>query len=174
MKRHKTLQPLSREHQKGLVLAKRLRDAAVGSGDERRRAMAAFTRAWREELVGHFADEERIVGPLVSAEMRSRLLAEHAELRTLAGEASGPGAASDPAFVERVGRTLHDHIRWEERELFEAAQETAPDALDALHPVVDEIHTRRPGSRPYDPEAGCAVGGRGEEAEPDDGTPPNP
>lgn len=160
MKRHKTLQPLSREHQRGLVLAKRLRDAAGGGREKRQRALAAFTRAWSEELMGHFADEERIVGPLVSLEMRNRLLAEHAQLRTLAGEAAAPGAAEDQAFVERVGQTLHDHIRWEERELFEAAQETAPDALDALHPVIDDIHARRPGSRPYDPEAGCQVEGR--------------
>ncbi|TVR61850.1 MAG: hypothetical protein EA422_12115 [Gemmatimonadales bacterium] len=164
MKRHETLQPLSREHQKGLVLAKRLRDSSGGSGQERDRALAAFTHAWNRELMGHFADEERIVGPLVSLEMRSRLLAEHAELRTLAAQAAEPGAALNPAFVEKVGRTLHDHIRWEERELFEAAQETAPDALDALHPVIDDIHARRPGSRPYDPEAGCEVGGREEEA----------
>ncbi len=164
MKRHKTLQPLSREHQRGLVLAKRLRDAAGGGRAQRERALAAFTRAWSEELMGHFADEERIVGPLVSLEMRSRLVAEHAQLRTLAGEAAAPGAAEDQTFVDRVGRTLHDHIRWEERELFEAAQDTAPDALDALHPVIDDIHARRPGSRPYDPEAGCQVGGMDDES----------
>lgn len=167
MKRHETLQPLSREHRRGLVLAKRLRDAAGGSGQARESALAAFTRAWREELMGHFADEERIVGPLVSPELRSRLLAEHAELRTLAVEAAEPGVTPDPAFVDRVGRTLQDHIRWEERELFEAAQATAPDALDALHHVIDDIHSRRPGSRPYDPEAGCQVGGRDDESRSD-------
>jgi quercetin dioxygenase-like cupin family protein len=42
---------------------------------------------------------------------------------------------------------LHDHIRWEEREFFEAVQRDAPEALTGLAQEAGQIEARRPGSR---------------------------
>jgi hypothetical protein len=44
---------------------------------------------------------------------------------------------------------LEAHIRWEERSLFERAQQYGSPALDAARPEADRIHRERPGSRPH-------------------------
>jgi hypothetical protein len=79
LKRHATLQPLSREHMGGLIQARSLRQAADRERAKRLRAIASFLDAWRSEIRAHFDDEERLLLPLVSSPaLRERLLDEHA------------------------------------------------------------------------------------------------
>ncbi|MBL8761877.1 MAG: hemerythrin domain-containing protein [Planctomycetes bacterium] len=150
LKRHATLQPLSREHMGGLIQARSLRQAADLDRADRIRAIAEFVDAWRSEIRAHFDDEERLLLPLVhSPELRDRLLDEHATLRRLAErcEREPEAAASDAELVREVGVRLHDHIRWEEREFFEEVQRDHPEALAALAHEATFIEERRPGSR---------------------------
>lgn len=150
LKRHAALQPLSREHMAGLIQARNLRRAADIDEAGRTRAITEFVHAWRTEIRPHFDDEERLLLPLVrSPTLRGRLLDEHAALRRLAEQCErNPGAvARDPELVRHLGNRLHDHIRWEERDFFEAVQRDQPEALAALAPQAALIEAQRPGSR---------------------------
>ena len=49
--------------------------------------------------------------------------------------------------LKQIGVRLHDHIRWEEREFFEAVQRDHPEALAALASEASSIEEQRPGSR---------------------------
>ena len=150
LKRHATLQPLSREHMGGLIQARSLRRAADLDRASRVRAIAGFLDAWRSEIGAHFDDEERMLLPLVrSPTLRSRLLQEHADLRRLAErcEHEPETAASDAEVVRQLGVKLHDHIRWEEREFFETVQRDHPEELAALASEAAFIESHRPGSR---------------------------
>lgn len=150
LKRHAALQPLSREHMSGLIQARNLQLAASQGLERRRRAIDDFVRTWRTEICEHFDDEERLLLPLTeSTELRHRLLDEHAVLRGLAArcEADPDAAAAEPELARRLGVLLHDHIRWEEREFFEAVQRGHPEALARLTEEAVAIEKRRPGSR---------------------------
>jgi hypothetical protein len=150
LKRHATLQPLSREHMGGLIQARNLQQAAGLDRAGRLRAIAGFLDAWRSEIRAHFDDEERLLLLLVnSPALRERLLDEHGTLRRVAEECErDPEAvASDAELVRRIGVRLHDHIRWEEREFFEAVQRDHPEALAALASEASFIEEQRPGSR---------------------------
>src|SRR5947207_2439460 len=62
MKRAPELQPLSREHRDGLIVARRLRRGAEGK-EALANAVAAFRTAWRGPLAAHFREEEEILLP---------------------------------------------------------------------------------------------------------------
>ncbi len=123
MKRHPDLLQLSREHHGALKLARAARHAAE-SGDARelgetaRRVVAQFAA----ELEPHFRVEERGVLLRLAEDgqhdLVQRTLSEHAELRRLEAALAQPDAAS----LLRFGDLLAAHVRFEERELFEAVQ----------------------------------------------------
>ncbi|MDP1662363.1 MAG: hemerythrin domain-containing protein [Phycisphaerales bacterium] len=147
--RHPALRPLSREHMGGLILARRLERAV----DARTRldAVVAFVGAWRREIRAHFDDEERLLLPLgLALHLQRRLLDEHAVLRAAADrcELEPERVSMEPGTVESLGRLLRDHIRWEERVLFEYVQRDHPGAVDALCGCAHQIERERPASRP--------------------------
>lgn len=124
MKRFSELRELSEDHHHGLVLARKAHQAA-SRGQE-----LQVSRVWKEveetfasELEPHFEIEEKYIGvPLRNAgelELVDRLHAEHKELREWFRSEAGRSAADLALF----GKLLERHIRIEERELFEAAQE---------------------------------------------------
>lgn len=124
MKRSTTLAVLSREHHPALVLAKRIVHA---DGAERRALCADLPGLFATELEPHFACEEAGLLPRLAQAgddaLVTRTLEEHRQLRALAA-AAGSG---DEQALAAFGQALHDHVRFEERELFAAAQA----ALDA-------------------------------------------
>lgn len=116
MKRHPALQDLSREHHTALSLANRIRQQpqADHQADIERR---------REELLRHFDQEEQQFlpyWPQLPATMRQRFAAEHSELRRL--------LAQTPADAPKLAERLTAHVRFEERELFNAIQKLLPSA----------------------------------------------
>ncbi|HRQ72749.1 MAG TPA: hemerythrin domain-containing protein [Phycisphaerales bacterium] len=148
--RHAALQPLSREHMSGLIQARNLQRAAGEGRGACVRAAAEFVRVWQAEIVGHFDDEERLLVPLIDdPASRERLVREHREIRALADRcrAVAAGEGVQPEALARLGTLLHDHIRWEERALFEAIQRDHPDALAAMLDHAEEIERVRPGAR---------------------------
>ena len=141
MKRHPALVPLSDDHHHELVQARRLRRAADGPPAERLEAGAAYVEAFFTRTVDHFRREEEGVFPLYAARvgandpLLARVLREHMELHGLARALRAEVAAADvaPETLEALGTLLHDHVRLEERELFEAVEGTVPgDELDTL------------------------------------------
>ena len=121
MKRDPRLRDLSRDHHRALVLARR----AAGSADGTDEAVAATWRTVRDEyahhLAPHFDVEERCL--LAPLELRGeealvrRTRQEHEQLRALLNSSDGPRARLC-AFAD----LLRAHVRFEERELFPAAE----------------------------------------------------
>ena len=125
MKRHPALLQLSREHHTALKLSRQAR-LAIESGNPA--DITASARAIAElfpgELEPHFQAEENDLLPALArvgeSELVERTLAEHAELRALAGELA---KAPNPATLQAFGTLLEQHVRFEERSLFETAQQ---------------------------------------------------
>lgn len=124
MKRHAALLQLSREHHAALKLA-RLARFATDTGLEQAIAEAAATivATFSEAIEPHFRSEEAELLPALAkagaSTLVERTLAEHVELRELAQRLAKPDSAS----LARFAALLHDHVRFEERELFETAQD---------------------------------------------------
>lgn len=124
MKRHADLVQLSREHHAALKLARAARLAAE-SGCPERVATAArhAATAFRDELEAHFRYEERtLLDRLERAGLHAlveRTAREHAQLRQLAAALS---TQADTDVLARFAELLGEHVRFEERELFESAQ----------------------------------------------------
>ena len=118
MKRCPALRDLSNEHHHGLVLAKRAKEAAGTA--EAEQVWRGIQARFAVDLEPHFQAEE--VGLLPALEqvgetgLVRRTHADHAELRRLISEDSAQ------VMVE-FAESLVQHIRFEERELFEVAQQ---------------------------------------------------
>jgi len=123
MKRHPDLLQLSREHYTALKLARDARRAA-GSGNANEVAALAqrVVALFAAELDPHFRVEEQGILVLLAEagehDLAGRTLADHAELRRLARRLAAPDAETLLSFAELLGA----HVRFEEREVFEAAQ----------------------------------------------------
>ena len=133
--RHNALAPLSRDHYVGLVQARHLIRGSRGDEVVRRKVVAEFIEAWRDDVAVHFRDEERLLLGHMDDADRERLLGEHHSLSALAERmhAERKRVAPDPALLLELGEALERHIRWEERDLFGRLQATiGEEALAAL------------------------------------------
>lgn len=132
MKRHEILQPFSRDHNVGLVLARALSNTPQDSIHE-------LIHIWDDEMRDHFEEEEALLGPLAPAELRSKLVADHEEIRELVERAR----RNDLAELElrQLGEKLDAHIRWEERVLFPAV-EASPN-LGSISEATQALERRR-------------------------------
>ena len=141
VKRHPALAPLSDDHHHELVQARRLRAAADAGPEARLAAGAAYVELFFTETVEHFRREEDELFPVylrregADTALVERILREHMELhglaRALRAEVAGGDAAAET--LRALGTLLSDHVRLEERELFEAIQRAVPSSeLDAL------------------------------------------
>ncbi len=125
MKRHAALMQHSRDHHHGLKLA-RLARFAADSGSPEAIAEAAHTivEQFSEKLEPHFQDEEKGLLVQLAAigqnELVKRTLDEHAQLREL--NRCLKANPEDATAISSFATLLHDHVRFEERELFEIAQ----------------------------------------------------
>jgi Rrf2 family protein len=127
-RRHPALLEWSRDHTLGLALAKHLSESSEQSGADRGSALREFVSAWHESLLDHFNQEEQCLLPVIRNESDAkRLRKEHAALRANAdlAEAFTEQEDIDPTWLRGVGKLLHDHIRWEERELFPSIEQSA-------------------------------------------------
>ncbi|BAO28788.1 hemerythrin domain-containing protein [Sulfuritalea hydrogenivorans] len=123
MKRHPDLLQLSREHYGALKLARDARRAAESGATDEVTALAQRVAAlFAAELDPHFRVEEQGILILLAEagehELAGRTLADHAELRRLAKRLATPDAETLLSFAELLGA----HVRFEEREVFEAVQ----------------------------------------------------
>lgn len=142
MRRAPALAGLSRDHHRELVQARRLLRAAGASPAARLAAAREYVEAFFAETVEHFRREEEIVFPAYarhagSTQVLERILREHMQLhglvRTLRAEAAA-GVVS-PATVRALGELLREHVRVEERVLFEDVQRAVPAAELAQLPL---------------------------------------
>lgn len=126
MKRVPELRDLSDDHHTGLVLARRCRQAArPGAAVQPEALWRELREAFAGHLEPHFQIEERHLLPgleaIGEASLAARIRDEHAALRALRD-----APAPDRAGLARFGELLEAHIRFEEREVFEATQDRLP------------------------------------------------
>jgi len=130
MRRSAELAPLSREHHEALAVALRLRRATPPVLSE---ALARFGAFWADHGAAHFAVEEAVLtDDVVDDEgwhaLVARMAAEHRELTALADVLLAGGELDD---AHRVGERLRDHVRFEERVLFDVLERRLDDATRA-------------------------------------------
>lgn len=124
MKRCPELQDLSREHHTALKLALHMKRAVASADDAQIEAACAHAReVFQKDLLPHFREEEQCLLPSLEAAGGSavvaRTLIEHRALQRLVREMEIP----DPDVLLRFAELMTEHVRFEERELFDAAED---------------------------------------------------
>jgi hemerythrin-like domain-containing protein len=142
MLRDKNLIPLSRQHHQALALCVRI-DRAIRSSDVNLEAWQAEIQQQFESEIGvHFTAEENALFPAAARfsdlqPLIQELLTEHAILRDYFAHASA--RELDLQSLEVFGQKLAEHIRKEERQLFEGMQRVMSSSeLDGLGEAVAE------------------------------------
>lgn len=127
LKRHLSLVPLSHDHHHGLVAARRLVSGRSAYPDVASPS-DSVSLLWERELREHFRQEEEYLFglnlPATLAPLIERALREHKAMRDLALK-----AATEEVDCEAFGQLLEGHIRFEERELFPALQESLSEVV---------------------------------------------
>jgi hemerythrin-like domain-containing protein len=136
MLRDKSLVPLSRPHQHALALCVRL-DRAIQAGEiDLESWQAEIAQIFEQEITVHFTAEEKEVFPAAARfpELQPTvqdLLAEHGVLRALFTQSQLRTLAQNE--LSAFAATLAQHIRKEERQLFEGMQKLmSAEELSAL------------------------------------------
>lgn len=133
LKRHPGLQPLSREHHEGLLLCWKIRKG-LSTGVDPERIKAYVDWFFENKLLPHFEIEECAVFPILGNEHPGVItaLGQHEQLIDLFRQKS-----EVPGVLEEIPDTLENHIRFEERQLFNTIQEAASEEEWAK---VDHVH----------------------------------
>jgi hemerythrin-like domain-containing protein len=130
MKRHKALHSLSHEHHHGLMLAQLIKSGSPeykGLPNTVAGKVQHAINFYEEHLIPHFKKEEEILFP--SAKSKSskidnlidELMHQHKTIYSLIDKLKS--SSSPEAELNELGILLDNHIRKEERELFEIIQD---------------------------------------------------
>jgi hemerythrin-like domain-containing protein len=126
MRRSAALTPLSHDHHQALEVALRLRRA---QNDDVQAAVERFLGFWQQIGRRHFEIEEELLLPaLPESDPRwhaacERIRTEHAQLRAAGDALAERRSEPSPTAARAAGELLHDHVRFEERELFGLLEE---------------------------------------------------
>jgi len=158
MKRHPSLHPLSQHHHFALIQALGMRRAAEAPLERRASAVAAsarkFVAFWHKTGLVHFREEEEILLPAYARHARldedagvMRLLADHAEIRAAVQDFERQLEAEmpiEPAAMARLAQLLHDHVRFEENEIFPRIERVLDEAnLSAMGRGLTRLHAKK-------------------------------
>jgi len=144
MKRHKSLIALSQDHHRGLLLAMLIKKDAPnynGLPNDIEGKVKYTINAWETELKQHFINEEEILFPFVADRddnldiMIDEILIEHEEIEYKVNQLKDTDEPEE--ILNDLGYLLEQHIRKEERELFELIQNAFSD--NELKELVDKI-----------------------------------
>lgn len=121
IKRHKALQPWSREHHYGLLLSWKIKKG-FSLGIELSRIKNYTDWFWENQLKAHFETEEKYIFPILGNEhpLVKRALEEHQNLQAFFEH---PNA--DTEVLSEIENLINHHIRFEERVLFNSIQDAA-------------------------------------------------
>jgi hemerythrin-like domain-containing protein len=142
MLRDTSLVPLSRQHQHALALCVRIDRASPIPEAELSTWQAEITLHFQNEIRIHFEAEERVVFPAARkfqelTPLLDELLTDHAVLREFFAKAEARHMST--AELSAFGQRMSEHIRKEERQLFEHLQQLlSQDELSRLGQSLDE------------------------------------
>ncbi len=136
MLRDRALVPLSHQHQHALALCVRIERALQAGATNADTWQVEIDRGCEQEIKFHFAAEEQVLFP--SARRFSQLMPlvdeliqEHGQLRKHFAQAKK--RAMDSRELGKFAKLLSQHIRKEEKQLFEAMQKLlSPQDLTAV------------------------------------------
>lgn len=133
IKRHKSLQPLSREHHFGLLLCWKIR-TGLKRNIEPLRIKKYTDWFWKTHLIFHFEAEEKYIFSILphGDTMVKRAITEHRKLRRLFENENEVEKS-----LHAIEEELEKHIRFEERILFNKVQKIATEEQLKL---IDEHH----------------------------------
>jgi len=118
---------MTSEHHQALVLADRLR-RACSQGCVSRELLLSTCRTFQDDLNPHFEIEEQLILPVLhaagSGDLVDRTNEEHRKLRSLIAAAERAEDATNATMhLHAFADLLTAHVRFEERDLFDAAQQ---------------------------------------------------
>ena len=155
MLRHRSLIPLSHQHQHGLALCVRIErglrdearsetDAPADGSTKIRELAGRLADMYDIELRNHFEVEEKILFPAVVEKLGAmplvdELIAEHRKIeKQIEATSCASGSADQRDRLLEFAAMLSAHIRREERELFEDIQKRLPpEVMEALARAID-------------------------------------
>jgi len=121
IKRHQALQPLSRDHHQGLLLSWKIRTGfAKGISVDRIKNYTDWF--YKIHLIPHFKEEEKYIFPILGNdnELVKKAIAQHRRLDRLFNS-----SLELKKSLIRIEEELEQHIRFEERVLFNEIQKVA-------------------------------------------------
>lgn len=129
MLRDKSLIPLSRQHQHALALCVRIERAIPIDDAKLTDWQSEIAQQFEAEIKIHFAAEEQILFPAARTfnelnPLIDELLADHQRLRACFAKAEARQSSQEELLA--FARSLSEHIRKEERQLFERLQKLMP------------------------------------------------
>ena len=146
IKRHIALQPLSRQHHFGLLFSWKLRKGFAKNIDISR--IAEYSKWFYEkEIKPHFEAEERHLFVILDSEneLIIRALKEHRAIERLFNDTENPSHS-----LPILGDLLQEHIRFEERIIFNEIQKFAtPEQLDKIEEIHQDLPTHYDYSDPF-------------------------
>lgn len=124
IKRHESLQPLSREHHHGLLLCWKIRQG-LQKEIALERIKAYVDWFWDIHLKFHFEVEEKYIFSILPNKhpMVQQALDEHLQIKDLILNQN-----NTQQNLKKLEKVLNDHIRFEERVLFNEIQNIATPA----------------------------------------------
>ncbi|MBR9853450.1 MAG: hemerythrin domain-containing protein [Algicola sp.] len=129
IKRHSALQGVSREHHHGLLLSWKIR-TGLSKNISPERIKKYMDWFFQNYLIPHFELEETYIFPIIGNDHPwiKKALKDHKELTELF-----TSPIADVSTLGQVEEKLEQHIRFEERQLFNHIQEVANDVqLDLI------------------------------------------
>lgn len=137
IRRHPGLQPISREHHQGLLLCWKIR-TGLSKGIAPERIKKYIYWFYQEYLIPHFRIEEEYIFPILGNdhELVQKVIAQHRSLEQLF-----ESDQSDMENLKAIEQELENHIRFEERVLFNEIQEKA--TFTELNKI-NEVHVEAP------------------------------
>lgn len=136
MWRDPRLRGLSDDHHKALVLAMQLTRARTE--EEKSEVLQDLVERFESEIDPHFVvEEDLLLEPLRALgemDLVNRTIEDHAFLR----EGAALAKAGKPFDIKAYGVRLREHVRFEERELFERCQDLLSDE------ILEAVWERRP------------------------------
>lgn len=139
MKRHNSLINLSHDHHHGLLLAQLIKKNAPVYKDlpnNTEGKVKHVINSWENELKFHFENEEKILFPAIVGKNKEiddlveEILSEHKLIKNLV--LGLEKADNTVSLLNELGLMLENHIRKEERQLFQLIQTHFPKELDNL------------------------------------------
>ena len=121
IKRHKAIQPLSREHHQGLLLSWKIR-TGFSKGVSTDRIKPYVDWFYKTHLISHFKEEEENLFPILGNdhELVKKAVSQHRRLHRLFKSTTELHKA-----LNQIEEELEKHIRFEERVLFNEIQKMA-------------------------------------------------